>query len=938
MSRIFTFKCLEYLSYQGNHKRLRTQNLNINSMNNSESKIPEIIFNNVANLTGYWRIFWLNILIMKSDMRLTTLGISLNPVNSSLNSKQEGPQQYIKAFNSSIGILKTTAGISILITKCFTIGSNSTYIELEHSTLNISNSVFYDVVNDLRNYTALVFAWGNSKVTIQDTIIKFLLMLGVVINHSELQMKNVSFKRCTYNGAINDKTIIVSSNSSVVSMDTCSFGDFTCFSNEHRRRNWTFATLNGNLFSNKCQRKRLNYIYSKTLVGCTLRGAANVALYFEDTVAAMYSTRFDCFYGLWVLVWVSKHSKLYTHDFRFFKTTEIAILAIDSQVKTVKCHSGYGEHIPDTLIVAQDSNVSINDYNLFGGGTISFVNSYATIENSIFAKITNLYGGAIFANGSTLRIENSTFKRNVGDMGPFTLNMRYVDMYLTNSTLSGIYLQLTGIMIMNQSFINIMNSEVTSHNSDSFSVYVADNSAAHFTSTMFLSGKQQHFDNLLKYDDYFLCDDGLSVFFTCSSSQIVFDDCNFVNTPEFRTYLFSNITFLNTNFENNAGIYEVADDSYLKFDRCSLLRGAEKVFVNKGSVVSITNSNIAYSRATFTLLNKSHLRLLNTNIYDNIFGNFILAQFQSTILISNCIYSNNSRIEGNYTTEVRSQIFSRMIKTATAAVNDTAAFINISSCTIKIQDSTLSENVGSLIVTSMSNVTFNNCIIENNVALSRLIRFMEFTSTNVNIERCSFFNNNNRLFTRQKFRYVYSGGNEYRILKSEALILMRSGLKEPGNFVRLEYSLFNNSGVVILENILDTCIQSCNFSNALFQMESTSTADVLKKMFVLRVSASNFCCPLLCKDCFPGPFPFLNFVKGTSRGLNLFSSASVKDVLLKMFTYQQKGFDYGYSNNVFVAMYDKVLLRHEENAYASGKFPLKAKIDIILHSQIIRGQ
>ena len=190
-------KCLKYLSYQGNHKWLYTQNLNINSMKNSESKIPEIIFNNVANLTGYWRIFGLDLLIMKSDMRLTTLGISLNPINSSLNS-EKGPQQYIKIFNSTIGVLRTTTGISISITNCFINGSNNTYVEVESSILNISNFVFHDVGNIKMKYPALIFAWGNSKVTIQDTIIKSLKMLGAIINHSELHMKNVSFKRCSY--------------------------------------------------------------------------------------------------------------------------------------------------------------------------------------------------------------------------------------------------------------------------------------------------------------------------------------------------------------------------------------------------------------------------------------------------------------------------------------------------------------------------------------------------------------------------------------------------------------------------------------------------------------------------------------------------------------------------------------------------------------------
>ena len=178
---------------------------------------------------------------------------------------------------------------------------------------------------------------------------------------------------------------------------------------------------------------------------------------------------------------------------------------------------------------------------------------------------------------------------------------------------------------------------------------------------------------------------------TCNSSSVVLDYCNFINTTEFRIYLSSNIIFLNTTFENNAGIYEVTDDSYLQFDGCSLLRGSEKVFANKGSVVSLKNSNIAHGRSKITLLNKSLLSLFKTNIYDNTLGNAIVAQYQSTVMILNCLYSNNSRIQENNATEVDSNFFSKMIKTMAAAVNDTAAFINISSSTISLLDSTWSE-------------------------------------------------------------------------------------------------------------------------------------------------------------------------------------------------------------------------------------------------------
>ena len=850
-------------------------------------------------------------------MRLTTLGISLNPINSSLNS--EGPQQYVKIFNSSIGILKTTVGISILIANCFTIYSNTTYIELENSTLNMSNSVFHDVANNRTKYPALAFAWGNSKVTVQDTIIQPFEVLAVIINHSELRMKNVSFKGCS-EWPVNDKTVIVSYNSSVIDMDTCSFTNVTPDSVKRHLRNWTFATLNGNSFSNKCHRKSVypvyeNYVYfNDTFIACTLTGAAaGVVSYFEDSMVAIYNTSFHGNRNTQVSVWVAKHSKLFAQNLSCDGL--FGILGTESQIEVSKYH-GWDKRRGAIILAAQHSNVSVKDYQItrsVQSGLISFVNSYGTIENSVFTNIERLYGSAIFARGSTLFIENSTFSGNkaMDELYDFL----YFDMYLTNSTLIGINLQLGGIMITNFSFFNMTNSEV--YASRNLNVYVAYNSTAHFASTMFLSGKP-YFGHLRTYDPFssvsFLFP---SVFFTCNSSSIILEDCNFLNTTQFRIYLFSSITFLNTTFENNAGVYEVADNSYLQFDGCSLLAGAERVFANKGAVVSIKNSDIAYGRSQFTLLNKSLLSLLMTNIYDNIFGNFIVSQLQSTIIISNCLYSNNSRIEKNNTTEVHSPLSHKMIKSMAAAINDTSAFINISSSTISVQDSTLSGNIGSLIVTSVSNVTFNNCIIENNTAMSKPINFMEFISSNVHIEHCLFFNNNNTLFVNDIHKPLIP---EYR-----GLIFMRSELKEPGNFVSLEYSRFNNNGFIILKDVLDTCIESCNFSNNYFQMESSSTVDVLKKMFVLRISASNF------SSAHADEFPFLIFKRGTSPGLNLFSSAILNDVLFKIFTYQQKGLKF--SKGSVSTSSREAILDHEEHAYASGKFPRVTNFHIIYGSK-----
>ena len=890
-------------------------------MKNSESKIPEIIFNYVANLTGYWRIFGLNVLIMKSDMRLTTLLISLNPASRAIHSEQEGPLQNINIFNSTIDILKTTAGISISITSCFTIGSDTTYIELENGTLNISNSVFHNVANNRSKYSALVFAWGNSKVTAQDTIIKPWGVLAVIINHSELHMKNVSFKGTWPRWPlVYDKTVLVSYNSSVINMETCSFTDFVFYPYEFGRMNWTFVTLSGNSFSNKCDMKETNccsVLYTYT--ACTLDGATGVVSYFEDTRVAMYNSTFYGKTNMDISVWVAKHSKLFAHNLIFSAINKMGILGTDSQIEAVKYHDIYG---PLVIIAAQDSNVSIKDYNTSGdSGSISFVNSHASVVKSIFTgKGTAGYGAALCANDSVIWIQNSTFSGNVATNGVVS-KPRYFDMYLTNSTLNGILLQLGGIIIENYSFINITNSVVKGvkvfsdvfHDSTDFNVFVTNHSTAHFTSTMFLSGKERYFDDLLEYDrEFFVSDSFPSVFFTCNSSSMILTDCNFINTIAFRIYLSSSIMFLNTNFENNAGIYEVADNSYLQFDGCSLLRGTEKMFVNKGSVLSIKHSNIAYGRSKFTLLNKSLLRLLQTNIFDNIFRNVIVAQLQSSVIISNCIYSNNSRIEGSNTTEVHTSFISNMIKSIAAAINDSTAFINISSSTISVQDSTLSGNIGTLIATSVSNVTFNNCTIENNVAISKVINFMEFISSNVNIERSSFFNNSNSLFDPETWYW--------KISESQALILMKSELKETGNFVSLQYSRFNNSGLIILKDILDTCIESCNFSNNYFQMESSSTVDVLKKMFVLRISASNFFDASLMDN--HEEYPYIIFQKGTSSGLNLFSSARLKEVLFKMFTYQQKGLTFPLwprSGSVFTD--HNAILHHEEHAYASGKFP-----------------
>ena len=87
------------------------------------------------------------------------------------------------------------------------------------------------------------------------------------------------------------------------------------------------------------------------------------------------------------------------------------------------------------------------------------------------------------------------------------------DVFLTNSTLSGTYLQLGGLLITNHSCINITNSEVkVLNNYNSFSVFVKHDSIAHFTSTMFLSGQQEQFDDLIQYDSEFLSYNFPSVF------------------------------------------------------------------------------------------------------------------------------------------------------------------------------------------------------------------------------------------------------------------------------------------------------------------------------------------------------------------------------------------------------------------------------------------
>ena len=66
-----------------------------------------------------------------------------------------------------------------------------------------------------------------------------------------------------------------------------------------------------------------------------------------------------------------------------------------------------------------------------------------------------------------------------------------------------------------------------SHDSGNLNVYVTKDSTAHFTSTMFHSGHQKHFDDLLEYDREFPSYIFPSVFLTCNSSSIVLDDCNF---------------------------------------------------------------------------------------------------------------------------------------------------------------------------------------------------------------------------------------------------------------------------------------------------------------------------------------------------------------------------------------------------------------------------
>ena len=392
-------------------------------MSNTKHKTPEIIFDNVANLGGYWRIYGLNLLIMKSDIRLTTFGVSLNPVNRSSSSEQEGPQQYIKIVNSTIGILKTTSGITISITNCFINGSNTTFIEIENSTLNITGSIFRYVTNNYK-LPALVFAWDNSKVNIQDTFIQPKYKRGIIINRTELHMKNVSFRgnqldRLDYDGAV-----LFTYNSSVVTINNCSFAEFYISADTFKVwPNWIFVTLNGKLFSNRCYSRnislqpypvRLNLEFAKpeTFQICTLyrQQTDDAFAYFEDTKITIVDCTFDNI-GANTLVYVTEYSnlKIYNSNFGDF---DVAILGIHSQIKVVK-HNGNYEY--GFLIAAEDSNVSMKDYNIYGrGGSLSFVNCNVTMKNITSTGKKNVeYGSAMWASGSKLHIENSTFRDNI---------------------------------------------------------------------------------------------------------------------------------------------------------------------------------------------------------------------------------------------------------------------------------------------------------------------------------------------------------------------------------------------------------------------------------------------------------------------------------------------------------------------------------------------
>ena len=139
---------------------------------------------------------------------------------------------------------------------------------------------------------------------------------------------------------------------------------------------------------------------------------------------------------------------------------------------------------------------------------------------------------------------------------------------------------------------------------------------------------------------------------------------------------------------------------------------------------------------------------------------------------------------------------------------------------------------------------------------------MEFISSNVNIEHCSFSNNNNRLS-------VPTSSRVFTVKIHSSDIDSRSGLRELGNFVSLDSSRFSNSGFISLENILDTCIQNCIFSNMCVVMESASIVDVLKNMSVLRISTSNF--DSVYGGPYPQCYPSIKFVKGYFLGLYSFS-------------------------------------------------------------------
>ena len=299
--------------------------------------------------------------------------------------------------------------------------------------------------------------------------------------------------------------------------------------------------------------------------------------------------------------------------------------------------------------------------------------SYALIESTKFThgsdEIDNRCGGAIHVSQSLLYINNSTFSEN-------------------NASCGG------ALAVTNNSSFVIINSTFVSNNAEYYGAIFTLNCTFIIINSTFVNNSALQNSGVL---------------LTIQSAFRIMSSCFVHNTA------------------NNNGVLGAVSNSRFSIENSSFANNSAAasggVIATYSSIFTISASNFTNNSVNFsggvTITYDSSFRITSSKFRDNSAskgGSVIVALFQSSIYITDCIFANNSvtsgrSAEGGGTLFVQSSYFN---SATSVAISDSVFRYNkayfggimfASGCSITIANSNFSHNLGSLTAYS-SNITF----------------------------------------------------------------------------------------------------------------------------------------------------------------------------------------------------------------------------------------